>query len=256
MPNTSSINTYYIYRHIRLDTNEVFYIGIGRKKFFYDCYEKEYFRAFSKSDRNKYWNNIVNKTSYNIDILFESMDETEIKQKEIEFIALYGRKDLGTGCLVNMTDGGDGCLNPLNHSRGMLGKKHSIRAINKIIDSNKNRIYSKETKNKISKSLSEYYSNKNNRNNNSLKMKEWYKTHTNPNKGRQLSKPHIESIKKYQKEHTSKEIIQIDLNGVIINKFSSILQASKILKIARSTIHNHLKGGVIKKDYTFILNNA
>ena len=40
-----------IYRHIRLDTNQVFYIGIGSIK-----------RAYRKTGRNNYWNNITNKT--------------------------------------------------------------------------------------------------------------------------------------------------------------------------------------------------
>lgn len=35
-------------------------------------------------------------------------DDKEAQRKEREFIALYGRADLGRGTLVNFTDGGDG----------------------------------------------------------------------------------------------------------------------------------------------------
>lgn len=100
---------YYIYRHIRLDTNEPFYIGIGIKS------EKNnrtisahYYRAYNKYNRKLFWKNIVNKTNYEVEILLESDDYEFIKQKEIEFIALYGRRDLGKGSLTNLTDGGDG----------------------------------------------------------------------------------------------------------------------------------------------------
>lgn len=48
---------YFVYRHIRLDTNEVFYIGIGKKIENYNSLKSEYRRAFSKR-RNKH-NNFI-----------------------------------------------------------------------------------------------------------------------------------------------------------------------------------------------------
>ena len=95
---------FYLYRHIRLDKNEPFYIGIGKQKEG-NC---AYCRAYSKYQRNRYWKYIAAITSYEVQILFECNDEDLIKSKEIEFIALYGRKDLGKGTLCNLTDGGDG----------------------------------------------------------------------------------------------------------------------------------------------------
>lgn len=102
--------TYYIYRHIRLDKNEPFYIGRG--VVYRDCgpgTRQE--RAYSKYGRNKIWGRIVAKTPYSVDILYETTDPDEILKKEVEFIKLYGRKDLKTGTLCNLTDGGDGVLN-------------------------------------------------------------------------------------------------------------------------------------------------
>lgn len=131
------MDNYYLYRHIRLDKNEVFYVGIGKKNinkksYLYHC---EYYRAFRpryskhQKSHNKYWTNIANKTYYKVDIILESNDENYIKQKEIEFIKIYGRKDLGKGTLVNHTDGGDGTLNPSQESikkRARYGKDNSI----------------------------------------------------------------------------------------------------------------------------------
>jgi hypothetical protein len=122
---------FYLYRHIRLDKNEPFYIGIG-------C-QKNYQRAYVKKHRNKYWNNIVNSTDYRVEIILDNLTKDEALQKEKEFIALYGRKDLGLGTLVNMTDGGDGTFNPSIEARIKIGK------------GSENRIpWNKDFKNKIS----------------------------------------------------------------------------------------------------------
>lgn len=88
-----------VYRHIRVDKNEPFYIGIGDNKK----------RAYSHRSRNKYWKNIA-KQGYEVEILFDDLTWEQACEKEKEFITLYGRKDLNTGTLVNLTDGGDGAL--------------------------------------------------------------------------------------------------------------------------------------------------
>lgn len=43
-----------------------------------------------------------------IPLIIECQSDDEAKLKEIELIALYGREDLGTGSLWNLTDGGEG----------------------------------------------------------------------------------------------------------------------------------------------------
>jgi len=98
---------YYCYRHIRLDTNQPFYIGIGTKDAKYSTFKSEYRRAFQKTNRNPIWKNIVAKAGYKVEIIFESNLKEEIKNKEIEFIFLYKRKE-ENGKLCNFTDGGDG----------------------------------------------------------------------------------------------------------------------------------------------------
>jgi hypothetical protein len=99
---------YFLYRHIRLDTNQPFYIGVGKKPKKFWLHRTEYKRAYyGGKARNPLWRNVVNKTGYRVEILFESDDYELILQKEIEFIELYGKRLDGTGTLVNMTDGGD-----------------------------------------------------------------------------------------------------------------------------------------------------
>jgi hypothetical protein len=85
-----------VYRHIRLDKNLPFYIGIGIS-------EK---RAYSKMGRNAHWHNIVSKTPYQVEIIFDDLTHQQAQEKEKEFIALYGRSENG-GLLCNRTDGGE-----------------------------------------------------------------------------------------------------------------------------------------------------
>lgn len=88
-----------VYKHIRLDTDDVFYIGIGSKAS----------RAFSKDRRNSYWHNIVNKVGYRVEIITECKTREEACKIECDLISHYGRIGIDpNGILVNMTKGGDG----------------------------------------------------------------------------------------------------------------------------------------------------
>lgn len=112
--NTSFVTgKYYLYRHIREDSGNPFYIGIGTRQRGHND-KSIYLRAYTKANRSEFWENITNKTDYYVEILYESKSIEEIKRKEIEFIKLYGRRENG-GMLCNMTDGGDG-LNTSNVS--------------------------------------------------------------------------------------------------------------------------------------------
>ena len=104
---------YYLYRWIREDINCPFYIGIGTKE-----HENSYRRAFRINNRSQWFKNVINKSKCFCEVLLESNDYTFIKEKEIEFIKLYGRKNKNLGELVNMTDGGDGGSNAVRAKRG------------------------------------------------------------------------------------------------------------------------------------------
>lgn len=122
----------YLYRHIRLDKNIPFYIGIGN--------DENYKRANDRFQRNRYWKFVVNKTAYEVEILMENLSWDMACEKEKEFIQLYGRKDNKTGILVNLTDGGDGCI-------GIIMSQTTKDKISKAF---KGKIFSEETKRKLS----------------------------------------------------------------------------------------------------------
>jgi hypothetical protein len=102
MDSEPMLHNWYVYRHIRLDKNTPFYIGIG-------C-SKNYSRAYSTNSRNKRWFSIIKNIEYAVEILFENLTKTEAISKEKEFIQIYRRESFG-GILCNQTDGGEGIHN-------------------------------------------------------------------------------------------------------------------------------------------------
>lgn len=108
-----------VYQHRRVDNNEVFYVGIGKS-------EK---RAYDKSRRYKPWKDFIKNHPYYVEITHKDICWEEACAIERYLIAFYGRRDLGLGPLVNMTDGGDGITNLSEESRrkmavnkGMFGE--------------------------------------------------------------------------------------------------------------------------------------
>jgi len=87
-----------VYQHRLPNKGDVFYIGIGKAKK----------RAFSKSNRNKFWHNVVNKYGYEVEVLVENISWEVACKIEKELIEKYGRRCTDQGPLVNMTEGGEG----------------------------------------------------------------------------------------------------------------------------------------------------
>lgn len=117
-----------VYLHRRNDTKEIFYVGISKL----DNRNREK----SKSGRNPHWHNIVNKYGYSIEVIHKDITIEEACEIEVYLILFYGRKDLGTGTLVNMTNGGERNLGHIQteeqkkkHSERMSGKNHPFYGI-------------------------------------------------------------------------------------------------------------------------------
>lgn len=101
---------YYVYRHIRPDKDEPFYIGIGTEG------SK---RVIKRNNRNKHWQAVVDKNGgiFYHEIILTGLTASEARYKEIEFIKLYGRAkyDKG-GILTNVLEGGN--LNDISTTKG------------------------------------------------------------------------------------------------------------------------------------------
>jgi len=81
---------YYVYAHYRLDNDELFYIGKG-------CND----RAWTKSGRNSYWQNIAAKYGYRVEVLQKNLENDEALELEKKLISEFDPK-------ANFTNGGDG----------------------------------------------------------------------------------------------------------------------------------------------------
>jgi hypothetical protein len=146
----------YVYRHIRNDLNIPFYIGIGS--------DDNYKRANETSNRNKHWKNIVSKHGYRIHIMIDGISFDLAKEKEIEFIKLYGRSDKNSGPLCNKTNGGDGCFGLIHTDESKLkmslpnrGKVITEEHRARISEFHKGKVVSDETKRKMSESIKKVF---------------------------------------------------------------------------------------------------
>lgn len=123
----------YLYRHIRLDKNEPFYIGISLNSNNYN--QAGFYRAKSTKSRNKIWNGITERTDWEVEILMDNLPAEILKEKEVEFIKLYGKIYDKTGTLANLSSGGSGYIS--NSSN--LGKRHSEETKRKMSLNRKNK---------------------------------------------------------------------------------------------------------------------
>ena len=99
-------NRFYVYMYLRANNSKnglagtPYYIGKGTSR-----------RAYQNSSRN--FKAPTDKSK--IQIISNNLTETEAFALEITLISLFGRIDLGTGCLRNLTNGGEGasgCIRP------------------------------------------------------------------------------------------------------------------------------------------------
>ena len=86
---------FYVYEHIRLDTNTVFYVGKGKGR-----------RCFEERRRNQHWKRVVAKAGgFNVRIVVDKIDEELsffVEQELISKLKLQGLT------LANITNGGEG----------------------------------------------------------------------------------------------------------------------------------------------------
>jgi hypothetical protein len=116
-------NIFYTYIHIRPDTNEPFYVGKGKGR-----------RHKTKTGRNQYWHNVVNKNNgvFESKIIFEGLTEKEALLKEVEVEKELKEKGYN---LVNIAETGNS--GPMGVSRTEEHKQSLSKATKGRVSPNK-----------------------------------------------------------------------------------------------------------------------
>ncbi len=137
---------YYVYTHYYSELDVPFYVGKGHGK-----------RAHDLQGRSALWRRVAAKYGLRVVIVSDSLTESEAFALEVELISKYGRRDIGTGTLVNFTGGGEG-TSGFKHSEEVkkrmskvhTGKKFSAVSRGRMSAANKGKKLSDTTKLKLS----------------------------------------------------------------------------------------------------------
>jgi len=141
---TDDLHRFYVYVLFRADGRPC-YVGKGSGK-----RTKDHFRM-GKSHYNSHLANIFAKheregLSVREEIIAKFLTEAEAFELEKVLIAQHGRADLGTGCLANLTDGGEGAIIALEARQKIVAAHKGVKNPAK---GRKGRVISKATREKI-----------------------------------------------------------------------------------------------------------
>ena len=188
-----------------------------------------YHRAYTKTSRNQYWLNIVNKVPYKVDILLEFENEKECLLKETELITFYGYSWNKTGTLCNIVKD-DKEIKYL--ARLGASKTNSKKVYQYSLDGEYIQSYDSIVQAKKEHSCDIYNACSQNR--------------TKTAGGFQWRLTKYDKIDSYSKEisnlNNSKTILQYDKKGNFIKKWQGSKQPSELLNIHRGAIRNCLAG--------------
>ena len=204
---------YYTYAYLRKTDKTPYYIGKGQKR-----------RMFAEHWRGN--GSFTPKDKERIIILKYFVDEIEAYKHEMYMIADLGRKDLGTGILINISDGGEGSSNVSQRTRELIGKAH------------KGKVCSEETKRKISET----------RKNSKIECPDYLKKHYskihsgegNPNYGKKHSPETLAKISAATKGKNIKTRWYITPNGdkIKIDNLREYCEKNNLNHICMINLHN------------------
>jgi hypothetical protein len=111
---------HYVYIHFRKSDGIPFYVGKGT------IINRDLYKRACEPHKNTHWERTVNKHGLAINVIISCQTDEEAQEHERRIIKEIGRRDLGTGPLVNKTEGGDGISGLIITDE--LRKKRSVAA--------------------------------------------------------------------------------------------------------------------------------
>ncbi len=115
--------------------HEPFYIGKGCGR---RCHQHKYKKYSGRFMKSKMLNFDKNSIKPEIVILNSNKTSDECLKFEKLMIDIIGRRDLNKGTLVNLTDGGEGCLRRKQSKKEKLKRSNSLRGRITTIEARKN----------------------------------------------------------------------------------------------------------------------
>lgn len=97
---------HYVYIHRKASDGSPFYVGKGSLRARQKSQGCE--RALTHDSRNRAWRNVVAKHGLVVEVVASCADDAIAQSLERKLIAELGRRNAGSGPLINLTDGGDG----------------------------------------------------------------------------------------------------------------------------------------------------
>lgn len=202
-----------VYFHRKATNGEIFYVGMGSAT-------RPYYKR-----RTDWWQKIVDKYGYTIDIVHKGLTQQEAFELEIKYIAQFGRYDLKTGSLVNQTSGGPSFNGITKEKTKNRGKSLKGRPKSKAHRANLSKALSNLAKSSIHKSkISHALLGR--------KLSEETKAKIKKNNTAYLKSKPIACYNYYTKE--------------FIANFKSHREASEIIGCNRSVIYRNIKRILVK----------
>lgn len=234
----------YVYLHRKSTDKTIFYVGIGKDE------TRSFVRAHEVVNRNRFWHNIVNKHGRDVEITHKNIIWEEACAIERYLIAFYGRIDKKTGCLCNLTDGGEGGAGAIrspehlaiikeNYNRNLKGRMNNAEQLSRIAAANRARKIPESTRAKMRLAGKNRVFSETHKKNLSIASKGKPK---NP----ESVKKQAESLRGKQldgKNPNAKKVLDTSTGEV----FDCIKSASERYKIHQSRLTSILNGKIVNK---------
>lgn len=195
--------------------------------------------GYNQSGQEYFWNAIQKYgwENFKHEILYSNLTYEDAQKYEVDLIAFYksNYKKYGNQYGYNATDGGEGHSTPLSEetkekiSKSRIGRfigKDNPNYGNHKLAGKNNPFYGKWHSEETKKKLSELFSGK-----------------SSPMKGKKMSEEDKQKLRDICKERC-KPVLQFNLNGDLINEYSSIHYAAKITGYDITCISSACRGGL------------